>query len=76
LRKRPDEFIYHRPAGFDAVPGQQPGDGLARSAFLAQFDYDILPGQEILETWPAVRLKLGSSLSDGIRVSDGHKTGM
>jgi hypothetical protein len=75
LRERPDEFIHHRPAGFDTVPGQQPGDGLARSAFVAQFDDDLPPGLEVLETRSAARLKFGGSLPDGIRVSDGHKDG-
>jgi hypothetical protein len=75
LGERPDEFIDHRPAGFDTVPGQQPGDGPARSAFVAQFDDDLPPGLEILETRSAAWLKFGGSLPDGIRVSDGHKDG-
>jgi hypothetical protein len=76
LVEGPYEFIHHRPAGFDAVPGQQFGNGLARSAFPTQFDDDILPRQKILETRPAAWLKLCYGLPDGIRVSAGHKTGM
>jgi hypothetical protein len=57
------------------VPSQQLGDGLARSAFEAQFNDYLAPRLKVLESWSPTRLKFGGSLPDGIRVSDGHKMG-
>jgi hypothetical protein len=57
------------------VPSQQLGDGLARSAFEAQFNDYLAPRLKVLEAWTPTRLKFGGSLPDGIRVSDGHKMG-
>ena len=73
LKEFSHKFINHRPAGLDAMPGQQLGDGFTGSPFLPQFDNDILPGYQILKTRPAMRLKLGDSLPDGIGVSDSRR---